>query len=117
MLCAASATPEIFLVISPEPRYIAAHLVGCGVLLLTRRSDGRGNVTDLVDDSTDGADRFHRVLGVQLDGFNLPADILGGFRGFLGQFLHLIGHHRKPFPASPARAASIVAFKASKFVC
>jgi hypothetical protein len=61
-----------------------------------RRSDGRGNVT-LVDDSTDGADRFHRVLGVPLDGFNLPADILGGFRGFLGQFLQLIGHHRKLF--------------------
>ena len=45
--------------------------------------------------AADLADRLHRSLGVSLNGFDLPADILGRLGGLLGQFLHLVGHHRK----------------------
>ena len=31
----------------------------------------------------------------RLDGFDLPADVLGGLGGFLRQFLHFVGDHRE----------------------
>ena len=46
-----------------------------------------------------------------LDGLDLVADVFGRF-GRFGEFFDFIGDHGKAFPASPARAASIVAFSA-----
>ena len=75
--------------------YVARHLVSGGVLLLHRGSNGVGDAIDLVDDFTDGADRSHGCFGVNLNGFDLAADVLGGLGGFLGQLLHFVGHYRK----------------------
>ena len=38
-------------------------------------------------------------------------------RGALGRFAHFVGHHGKPLPDSPARAASMAAFSAKRLVC
>ena len=41
---------------------------------------------------------------IRLDGFDLPADVLGGGGGLLGQFLHFVGDHREAFAGFTARA-------------
>ena len=76
-------------------RNVAADLVRGGGLLFHRRSDGVRNIVDLVDDGADLRDGLHRALGVALDGFDLLADLFGGFGGLLGQFFHFVGHHRE----------------------
>ena len=62
------------------------------------------------------ADRFDRLLGRGLDLLDLGADVVGGWRGLLGQALTSVATTAKPRPASPARAASMVAFSASRLV-
>ena len=36
------------------------------------------------------------AFGVALDGFDLMADVLGGFGRFLRELFHFVGHHGKP---------------------
>ena len=45
----------------------------------------------------DRADGFDRALGVDLDAFDLAADVFGGFRGFLGELFHFVGDDGKTF--------------------
>jgi hypothetical protein len=44
-------------------------------------------------------------------------DLVGRLRGLAGQRFDLGGDHRKAAAGSPARAASMVAFSASRLVC
>jgi len=44
-------------------------------------------------------------------------DLLAGVVGAHRQAAHLVGHHGKAAPCSPARAASMAAFSASRLVC
>ncbi len=48
---------------------------------------------------------------------DLLGDLLGRLGGLARQRLHFGGDDRKPRPASPARAASMVALSASRLVC
>ena len=96
---------------------IAYNPVSCGALL----SDSRGNRAADSADLTNspfccdaGLERpEHRMLHLR----NLCADILGRSRRLLGWFFTSSATTAKPRPASPARAASIVAFIASRLVC
>ena len=76
---------------------VARHFVGGGVLLFDRGGDGVRNVVDLGDDAGDRADGFDRALGVDLDAFDLAADVFGGFGGFLGEFFYFVGDDGKTF--------------------
>ncbi len=51
-----------------------------------------------------------------LNGLDHLADLAGSPGGAFGQGAHLVGTTAKPRPCSPARAASMAAFKASRFV-
>lgn len=56
-------------------------------------------------------------MRVELNTFDSLTDFFGGLRGLLGQFFDLMmATTAKPLPASPALAASMVAFNASKLV-
>ena len=58
------------------------------------------------------------ALGVSLDRFDLAADVFGGLGGLLGQFFHFVGYDSEALARLlPARAASMVAFEASRLVC
>ena len=96
---------------------VAADLAGRGRLLLDRRGDRGLDVVDLGDDRADLADRRDRVLRVALDRLDLAADVLGGLAVLRASSLTSLATTAKPLPASPARAASIVAFSASRLVC
>ena len=62
--------------------------------------------------------RFDRGLGIALDRFDLAADILSRLGRLFRQFLHFIGDYGETLASSsPARAASMVAFSASRLVC
>ena len=60
-----------------------------------------------------GIDHIHRGA---LNGSDLGADLLGRLRGLSGEIFHLLRHHSETLPASPARAASMVALRASRLV-
>jgi len=47
---------------------------------------------------------------------NQVGDFLGGLRGLFGQLADFVGYDGKPEPCSPARAASMAAFRASRLV-
>jgi len=49
--------------------------------------------------------------------FDSLADVFGRLGGFFGEFLDLVGDDGKALARSPARAASMVALSASRFVC
>ena len=78
-----------------------------------------GDVVDLAHGVADLADRFDGIAGRGLD----HADDLGDFGGGLGEqqrsarLRSLPPTTAKPRPASPARAASMVAFSARRLVC
>ena len=72
--------------------YVARPLISGGILLLHRGSNGVGDAIDLIDDFTDGADRSHGYLGINLNGFDLAT---GGLGGLLGRLLHLGSRYRK----------------------
>ena len=63
--------------------------------------------------SIDRADGF---FGRGLDAGNLAGDLPGGLGGLPGKGLHLGGHDRESLAGLAARAASIVAFSASRLV-
>ena len=86
-------------------------------MFLDRRRDGAGNVADLIDDGANRGDGVDRALGVGLNRRDFLADVLGGLGGLLGQFLDFVGDDGESLARFPARAASIVAFKASRLVC
>jgi hypothetical protein len=60
--------------------------------------------------------RGHSNLGDALDFLHAGGNFRGLLAGVLGQFPNFIGHHGKPRPVSPARAASMAAFRASRLV-
>jgi hypothetical protein len=55
-------------------------------------------------------------MGDLADFLDNPANRVGGIGGALGQLAHFVGHHGKPRPISPARAASMAALRASRLV-
>ena len=119
-----SAAPATWLMLRGDRRTavgrltdVAVHLAGGGCLLLHRRGDGGLELVDLADDLADLGDRGHRALGVGLDGRHSTGDVLGRLGGLLSQVLDLAATTAKPLPASPARAASMVALRASRLVC
>ena len=57
------------------------------------------------------------VLRRRLHAGDLRADLVGRLRGLGGELLDLGATTAKPRPASPARAASMVALSASRLVC
>ena len=82
---------------------IAHHFISGGVLLFYCGSNRVGNPVDLVDHLADGGDCIDGRFGVALNGFNLAADVLGGFSRLLSQFLHFVCDYSEAF-ASFARA-------------
>ncbi len=56
------------------------------------------------------------LLGLRLDLADAGADLLGRLGGLVGEGLHLEATTAKPRPTSPARAASMVALRASSLV-
>jgi hypothetical protein len=60
-----------------------------------------------------GTDGVQRALAVSLHAFDFAADIFGGLGGLFCQSLTSLATTANPLPASPARAASMVAFRAS----
>jgi hypothetical protein len=78
-------------------------------LLFDRRGDRACDLGDALDGL---ADRAHRFLGRKLH----AGDLAGNFLGRLGdEALDLLATMAKPRPASPALAASIVAFSANRW--
>ena len=82
--------------------------------------DGGGDRgRDLAHSADDAANLVHRrdgVIGCCADTFDLRADLRGGLGCLGGKRLDLPRDHGETLAASPARAASIVAFSASRFV-
>jgi hypothetical protein len=78
--------------------------------------DRGGDVADLADGPADTADRLDSIVSRGLDLGDLVSDVLGRLGGLVRQALHLGCHDGEPLPASPARAASIVAFNARRLV-
>ncbi|WP_234831219.1 hypothetical protein [Rhodopseudomonas palustris] len=64
----------------------------------------------------DTGNRVDRRAGGLLDFGNADGDIVSGLGGLLRQRFDLLRTTEKPLPASPARAASIVALRASRLV-
>ena len=75
--------------------YVAAHLRRRRRLFFDSAGDRVRDVANLGNNLTDLANRIHRAAGVSLNRFDLVADIFRGLGSFLGQFLHLVGDHRK----------------------
>jgi hypothetical protein len=93
------------------------HLTGGCALLFDGGGDGRRNIINLINHGTHRPDRHCRPVGIRLNGVDFMADVFGGFGGLLGEFFDFVGDDGKAFSSFPARAASMVAFKASKLVC
>nr|BFE80312.1 hypothetical protein GCM10020093_029130 [Planobispora longispora] len=62
-------------------------------------------------------DRRDGGIGVVLNGPDPAGDVLGGLGRLLGQVLDLGGDHGEALAGVAARAASMVAFRASRLVC
>ena len=86
-------------------------------LLLDRGGDGGGDLGDAADGAADLLDGGDRVVGRRLHAGDLGADLAGRLGGLGGERLDLLATTAKPLPASPARAASMVALRASRLVC
>ena len=95
---------------------IAGDLARCRTLLLDGRCDRGRDLAHLADRPADTADRLHGLLGRPLDLADLRADLVGGLAVCVASDLTSLATTAKPLPASPARAASIVAFSASRLV-
>ena len=106
---------------SSVPRAASWTLLEMSYLAADRRAGGRDDpghdLADLGDGVRDGVDRLAGVAGNALNARDLVGDFLGRLAGLMGEILHLGGDHRKSLAASPARAASIVAFSARRLVC
>jgi hypothetical protein len=86
--------------------------------LLLDRGRNRGcDRIDLDNGFADLSDPPGRFLGGGLDRGDLVRDLVGRPGGLGGEALDPEATTAKPLPASPARAASIVALRASRFVC
>ena len=101
VLSAACATPAIFDVISLLPcaaslTFLAISFVVAFCSSTPTRSCSEMSLICLIT-LADRSDRLHCRLRVRLDRLDLPADVLRRLGGFLGQFLHLVGHHRETF--------------------
>ena len=96
---------------------IARDFLRCGALLLDRRGDRRGDLRDAPDGAADLLDGGDRILRRGLHAGDLRADLLGRLGGLRGERLTSDATTAKPRPASPARAASMVALSASRLVC
>src|SRR3954447_14189730 len=96
--------------------YASRDLPRCRTLLLDGSGDGGGHAADLADGVADAADRNHAVTGRGLDSGDLFGDLFGGLAVWVASPLTSDATTAKPRPASPARAASMVAFSASRLV-
>ena len=85
-------------------------------LLFDRRGNRGGDVGHFLDGGAELLDRLNRLAGRTLDRRDLARDLLGRLRRLGGELLTSLATIAKPRPASPARAASMVAFSASKLV-
>src|SRR6185503_18040632 len=97
--------------------HAARDFLGGGPLFGDGRRNRAADIADLADDALDRGDRLDRTVGGALHAGDLRADLLGGAAGLAGQRLHLAATTAKPRPASPARAASMVALSARRLVC
>ena len=87
-------------------------------LLLDRARDRRGDVRDLADGAADLLDRGNQLLRRALHAGDVMRDISSvAFAVWLASDLTSEATTAKPRPASPARAASMVALSASRLVC
>src|SRR5687768_13459942 len=91
--------------------HAAVHLRGGRTLLLDGRGDRRLVVVDLADDLGDLRDRGGRTGGVVLIAETRRAMSSVAFAVSCASSLTSLATTAKPLPASPARAASMVAFK------
>ena len=94
----------------------ARDLLGGGALLLDGGRDRGRDLVDLADDAADVLDGVDGFAGDLLDVGDLLGDFLGRLRGLARQRFDFEATTAKPRPASPARAASMVAFSASRLV-
>ena len=95
---------------------IARNVPRCPSLLVDGRGDRCRNFRNPANRGANLFDRLDRILGSDLHFGDLTTDFVGRLGGLRGECLHF-RQTAKPLPESPARAASIVAFRASKFVC
>lgn len=94
----------------------AAALLGHGILLTHGNRDVVGDIAQLLDSGRDFLDGLNRSWRRLFDRHDVPRDFLGGLAGLWGKaFDPSWATTAKPRPASPARAASIVALRASRF--
>ena len=90
----------------------------CGGALLGHGGrDRAADIADFADGVLDGADRLDRAHGGALHAGDLRADFFGGAAVWPASALTSPATTAKPRPASPARAASMVALSASRLVC
>ena len=96
--------------------HVARDLLGRRTLLLDRRGDRGRDLVDLADRLADALDRRHRVpVEAWMAAICAPISSVA-FAVWLARFLTSDATTAKPLPASPARAASIVALSASRLV-
>jgi hypothetical protein len=93
------------------------NLLGRSTLLFHSGSDGRRNLRELFDGAADFLDGVDRLLRRGLDAADLLTDLTGRLRGLLSQCFDFRSHDRKTAAGLTGRAASMVAFKASRLVC
>ena len=86
------------------------------MLFLDRSRDGRGAIGDLGDGFGNEANGIDGLAGFVLDREDLLVDFLGRLGGLVGKVLTSLATTAKPLPASPARAASMVALSARRLV-
>src|SRR4029077_4134205 len=104
-------------IVAGDGLHAARDLARGAALLLDRGRDGGRNFGHLLDHARDRGDFRDRALGRVLDGGDLLGDVVGRARGLIGSALTSEATTAKPLPASPARAASLVAFSASRLGC
>jgi hypothetical protein len=93
------------------------NLSGRGILLLHRRADGCGKLLDLLHAIGNPPDRFDRRAGGGLNGGDLAGNLFGRLRLCTASDFTSDATTANPRPASPARAASMVALRARRLVC
>ncbi len=96
---------------------VAGDLGGGRALLLDRGADRGGDAADLLDGGGDAVDGVHGLPGRALDlGDLVPISRVASAVWLASDFTSE-ATTAKPRPASPARAASMVALSASRLVC
>jgi hypothetical protein len=97
--------------------HVAGDLVGSDGLFFDGRGDVVGNIVDLVDDGADLADGLTAPLvSLWMASIFWPISSVA-LAVSLASSLTSLATTAKPLPASPARAASMVALRASRLVC